>query len=960
MEEGVKSGDQVERLALNCAQADGNEVAETALERLRNENKNSRNNKTVSAEFPALRHLQVRGCPPPIVAHFADLGHLESLNLSGNGLTQLGWQQLGSSQLRLLDLSEGNRLDCANCENAWMRPDQLDPMMGKQQQQQQQQGQASSGWPTSSLFPTLPQRVLTGRRLRNCSFAQCPVESAKFEPIPSGLRLGAPLELKCQFQTENPLPVPTANGQQAIGHQAIDHQAIGPIFVWTLNNENADEGNGEDEAFGNGTAEDDMVETRLLPAQNVAQLRIPALRSHHLGLLACRCLHCRVPRFDLVPLRFRVPISVHIPPGQPPGEQHLTMHGFPLDGPVWMRITRLADNQTEVHTFGTAAGDDSTGMEQGNGPQSQHQQQPKAHLFFNGSLAIRPEPGHDHFFLRYFTLAVHECSHCRHAQSGGLFRFQVCVNNNTSRDNANNSKNVEKDGENKSPMMLGDNCATVEHLVEPPAHPVSKQRNFRADPSAAAASSTSLSTAILHFLLSIPPILLSLALLTLGGRTIWRLRQRMAIREKLKRRSRRASRNTQRTEDTSIPLDTMSRSLSLSNYIQNQLQVPFIDSRDLQLNERIGKGAFGEVFVGIWKRSGGPVSDHSPESTERLDERQPALQPAAEMDSNDGQQQRPLKVAVKMLFNAVHLDAEMDREAALLARLEHPNVLRMFGIAHWNNQCALVLELMNLGDLRNYLRNREPRCNNYAQFPPALIPTELVDICLQICEGLCYLASQQVVHRDLAARNCLVSGESDLRSCSAAFRPSINVKISDFGMSRRLYACAEYYRMQDKRTALPVRWMPPECLSSGKFTPQSDIWSFGVLLYEVFSFGGMPFAALSNGEVLTAVLGGMKPEVPQKCAPELAQLMRDCWHRSPQKRISALEALQRLRQIQLSGGGTATAETTTTSIANGTTKIANGSAIANGNGHCSLSVDSGNAEDSNNNMNTNAAASFEC
>jgi hypothetical protein len=89
------------------------------------------------------------------------------------------------------------------------------------------------------------------------------VESAKFEPIPSGLHLGSPLELKCQFQTENPLPAPTANGQQAIGHQAIghqaiDHQAIGPIFVWTLNNENADEGNGEDEAFGNGTAEDDV------------------------------------------------------------------------------------------------------------------------------------------------------------------------------------------------------------------------------------------------------------------------------------------------------------------------------------------------------------------------------------------------------------------------------------------------------------------------------------------------------------------------------------------------------------------------------------------------------------------------------------------------------------------------------------------------------------------------------
>jgi serine/threonine protein kinase len=77
----------------------------------------------------------------------------------------------------------------------------------------------------------------------------------------------------------------------------------------------------------------------------------------------------------------------------------------------------------------------------------------------------------------------------------------------------------------------------------------------------------------------------------------------------------------------------------------------------------------------------------------------------------------------------------------------------------------------------------------------------------QIAEGLCYLAQQQVVHRDLAARNCLVHGDSDMRSCSAAFRPPICVKISDFGMSRRLYASAEYYKMQDKKTALPVRFV---------------------------------------------------------------------------------------------------------------------------------------------------------
>lgn len=96
---------------------------------------------------------------------------------------------------------------------------------------------------------------------------------------------------------------------------------------------------------------------------------------------------------------------------------------------------------------------------------------------------------------------------------------------------------------------------------------------------------------------------------------------------------------------------------------------------------------------------------------------------------------------------------------------------------------------------------------------------------LQIVEGLCYLADQQVVHRDLAARNCLVSGESDHRVCLPQLRPQVTVKISDFGMSRRLYSQTEYYRIADGRgSVLPVRWLPPESLNTGKFNHQSDIW----------------------------------------------------------------------------------------------------------------------------------------
>ncbi|KAI6198362.1 Insulin-like growth factor 1 receptor [Aphelenchoides fujianensis] len=156
----------------------------------------------------------------------------------------------------------------------------------------------------------------------------------------------------------------------------------------------------------------------------------------------------------------------------------------------------------------------------------------------------------------------------------------------------------------------------------------------------------------------------------------------------------------------------------------------------------------------------------------------------------------------------------------------------MFGVAKAPEQQGLylVLELMNMGDLKTYVKQRQPQCDNYSQFPPALLPTELINIAQQVATGLCYIASQQIVHRDLAARNCLVSGETDVRVCSPAFRPPITVKISDFGMSRRLYSQAEYYKMGDKQTALPVRWLPPEALECGRFTPASDMWSFGITL----------------------------------------------------------------------------------------------------------------------------------
>ncbi|PIO73003.1 hypothetical protein TELCIR_05040 [Teladorsagia circumcincta] len=149
-----------------------------------------------------------------------------------------------------------------------------------------------------------------------------------------------------------------------------------------------------------------------------------------------------------------------------------------------------------------------------------------------------------------------------------------------------------------------------------------------------------------------------------------------------------------------------------------------------------GYGAFGEVYCGSWEKTG-----------ERT-------------------------VAIK----SMKADEDVEKEALVLSRLEHPNVVRLYGMTRDGPCLLLVFEHMNLGDLRSYLRARAPTSSSYSQFPPALIENELRLIVRQIVSGLCYLTSQQIVHRDLAARNCLVSGETDLRCCLPSQRPPITVK----------------------------------------------------------------------------------------------------------------------------------------------------------------------------------------
>ncbi|VDL74629.1 unnamed protein product [Nippostrongylus brasiliensis] len=173
----------------------------------------------------------------------------------------------------------------------------------------------------------------------------------------------------------------------------------------------------------------------------------------------------------------------------------------------------------------------------------------------------------------------------------------------------------------------------------------------------------------------------------------------------------------------------------------------------------------------------------------------------------------------------------------------------------------------------------------------------------QIVSGLCYLSSQQIVHRDLAARNCLVRGETvaetrrdrdavlDMSALSKL--PAIcyaTVQISDFGMSRRLYGQMDYYRMQN-HALLPVRWLPPEAINESKFSTSSDIWALGVTIWEVFSYGEVPFAELNNFEVVSCAVAGVRPPRPKSCPLGIYELMQRCWAVHPDDRIRPEEVL---------------------------------------------------------------------
>ena len=235
-------------------------------------------------------------------------------------------------------------------------------------------------------------------------------------------------------------------------------------------------------------------------------------------------------------------------------------------------------------------------------------------------------------------------------------------------------------------------------------------------------------------------------------------------------------------------------------------------------------------------------------------------------------------VAIKVLKEGSNKDARNDfvKEAIHMNQFNHPNILKLLGVCFDKEPLCLLFEYMDLGDLNSYLRRAAVSSSHSSS---TLTVQQLTDMAVDIAAGLEYLALHHFVHRDLATRNCLINEK-------------LLVKISDFGLSKDIY-CKDYYKLGEK-SVMPIRWMPPEAILFSTFTTQSDIWSFGIVLWEIFSSGTQPYCALSNEEVVDRVTNGQILRCPSGCPKELYALMVNCWATEPKERPTATEVYAEL------------------------------------------------------------------
>uniref|UniRef100_A0A0M3JTJ3 Tyrosine-protein kinase n=1 Tax=Anisakis simplex TaxID=6269 RepID=A0A0M3JTJ3_ANISI len=261
----------------------------------------------------------------------------------------------------------------------------------------------------------------------------------------------------------------------------------------------------------------------------------------------------------------------------------------------------------------------------------------------------------------------------------------------------------------------------------------------------------------------------------------------------------------------------------LSHLTRDNWEIP---KEQIRLEKMIGSGNFGQVWHGYWRDI--------------------------------------IEVAVKTMKPGSMLATEFLAEATIMKKFDHLNLVKLYAVCTKEEPFYIVTEYMVNGSLLNYLQNGGRNLSN----------TALLDMCAQVASGMTYLESKKLVHRDLAARNVLVGD---------FFNGSLIVKIADFGLARWLRE--DYVYEARVATMFPVKWTAPEAARMGNFTIKSDVWSYGVLIFEVTSHGGSPYSDFDTKEVIAKVESGYRLPKPADCPQRIYDdIMLECWNQEPTRR----------------------------------------------------------------------------